>query len=290
MIKMEKRRLPIIFNISDLLIPYYPNLKKKLIAAESKETIEEYMDKTLVISILFSIIFSGFLSLFLWIFFIVIDPVSIFLVFFVLFIVNSFMFFLLFVRNVDVKLLKMKREIDYDLIFAIKHLIILLNAGLPLFDAMTNLTQGYGRISKEFKKIVERVSLGEPLTLVLRDVAEKTPSNSFKRVLIQITNAVVSGSDISTSLSSVLNQITKEQLLEIKEYGQKLMPLVMFYLIIGIIMPALSVVFLMLFLSFSSNISLPFLYLLGIAVAIGLIQFLFLAFIDSTRPRYAIID
>jgi hypothetical protein len=66
MIKMEKKRLPIIFNISDLLIPYYPNLKKKLIAAESKETIEEYMDKTIVISILFSIIVSGFLILFLF--------------------------------------------------------------------------------------------------------------------------------------------------------------------------------------------------------------------------------
>ena len=285
-----RNRLPIIANISDLIIPYYSFLRKKLIAIESKESVENYMDNVLTFSILFAIFFSASLCLFLWLFSIIIDAFLIFLIFFVLFFLSVFMFFFIFVKRVDVELLRRRREIDYDIIFAVKHLIILLNAGLPLFNAMANLTQGYGRISVEFKKITERVSLGEPLTFVLRDVAEKTPSSAFKRVLIQIANAVVSGSDVSTSLSSVLNQITKEQLLEIKEYGQKLTPVVMFYLIIGIIMPALSVVFLMLFLSFSSSVQLPFLYLLGIAIVIGLIQFLFLAFFDSTRPKYALIE
>jgi hypothetical protein len=48
----------------------------------------------------------------------------------------------------------------------------------------------------------------------------------------------------------------------------------------------------MVFLSFSPNtgIGLPFLYLLGIAIILALIQFLFLAAVESLRPRYAIMD
>jgi len=284
-------RPPLISHMSDLILPYYPELRKKLIAAESSFTPEQYLDNVIIVSLLLSLFISAALSIFIWTYAIITSETAIFILFFIVFIVLFFLFFFVNINAVDVILLRRRKEIDYDIVFAVKHLIIALSSGATLFDALVSITKGYGRVSKEFKRIVERVSLGEPLTIVLRDTAEKTSSPALKRVLIQIANAVVSGSDVSSSLSSVVNQISKEQLLEIKEYGQKLNPLVMFYLIIGVILPALSIVFLMVFLSFSSGGGeIPFLYLLGIAGVIGLIQFLFLAAIDSSRPRYAIMD
>ncbi|MEM4296368.1 MAG: type II secretion system F family protein [Candidatus Anstonellales archaeon] len=285
-------RLPIISKISDLLLPYYPDLRKKLIAAESVFTPEQYFDNVIFVSFIMSLFISAVAGLFLWSYSVITSESLMLIVFSVLFVFLFIIFYFVSINSVDVLLLRRKKEIDYDLVFAVKHLIISLSSGSTLFDAMVGLTKGYGRVSKEFKRIVERVSLGEPLTFVLRDAAEKTPSSALKRVLIQLANAVVSGADIAASLNAVVNQISKEQFLEIKEYGQKLNPLVMFYLIIGVILPALGIVFLMVFLSFSpqTGLSMPFVYLLGVAVVLALIQFLFLAAVDSTRPRYAIMD
>ena len=49
------------------------------------------------------------------------------------------------------------------------------------------------------------------------------------------------GADVSTSLNSVVEQITHEQMIEVKEYGRKLNPLAMFYMMMAVIIPTLGV-------------------------------------------------
>ena len=283
------KRLPFVSMLTDLIYPYYaPVLKKKLQSIRSNEDVEEYIDKSIMSGLIVSISLSLFFVIILWVFVIVSDPLSIILAFIILLILTTIPMVYLNLKRVDVIQLKMKKAIDYDLVFAVKHMIIALYSGTPIFDAIVGVTKGYGQVSLEFKRIIERVALGDSLTVVLREEADATPSNAFKRVLIQLANAVVSGADVANSLEVVIDQIGKEQLLEVKEYGQTLNPLVMFYLIIGVILPSLGVAFFIILLSFvSKGIKLPFIQLVGLAIVIGLVQFLFLAFIESTRPRYA---
>ena len=188
----------------------------------------------------------------------------------------------------DLRIIRRKKEIDNEIVFAAKHLIVEISSGIPLFDAIVGTTHGYGAVSDEMRKIVERVTFGEPLTHVLRDTAEKTPSPSLRRIVIQIATAVVSGANVARALESTVDQITKEQILEVKEYGQKLNPLIMFYLVIAVIFPSLGMIFIMILLSFvGKNISIPLVYLILVAILLGFVQYMFLAFVKSSRPRYA---
>ncbi len=283
-------RIPGINIISDFILPYYvPTLRKKMKSVGLKEPPELYVDKAVLNGLVWSGLIAFIVAIIAWVMTLVVTALGLILAFFVTWIILAVPLIYVNLKRIDIMETRLKKAIEYDLVFAVKHLVIALSSGTSLFDALVSVTKGYGQVSREFKEIVERVALGEPLTAVLRDKADKTPSSAFKRVLIQIANAEVSGADIAEALDAVANQISQEELLEVKEYGQTLNPIVMFYLIIGVILPSLGVAFFIILLSFvSKGIKLPFIHLVGIAVVIGLIQFLFLAFIESTRPKYAI--
>ncbi|VVB57608.1 Type II secretion system (T2SS), protein F [uncultured archaeon] len=180
------------------------------------------------------------------------------------------------------------RKIDQELVFAGRHLLIELRSGVMLFDAMLGVTRDYGEVSREFNKIVEKVTLGVPMAAALHDVAEHCPSNYGRRVILQMANSLSSGSDVADSLESVLEQVSQEQIIQLKAYGQKLNPLVMFYMIFGVILPSLGVAFLIILLSFvGTGLSH---YGPGLMVAVfcmvAIIQFMFLSVVENSRPSF----
>ncbi|MCX8196773.1 MAG: type II secretion system F family protein [Candidatus Micrarchaeota archaeon] len=179
------------------------------------------------------------------------------------------------------------KKIEQELVFAGRHMLIELKSGVPLFDAMLGISQDYGEVSVEFNKIVEKVTLGVPMGVALHEVAENNPSAYFKRVVLQIANSLSSGADVAVALEAVLDQISKEQIIELKAYGQKLNPLVMFYMIFGIILPSLGIAFLIILVSFlGSAISFGPSALFSFLLALALIQFIFLTMVESSRPKF----
>ncbi len=180
------------------------------------------------------------------------------------------------------------RKIDQELVFAGRHLLIELRSGVMLFDAMLGVTRDYGEVSREFNKIVEKVTLGVPMAAALHDVAEHCPSNYGRRVILQMANSLSSGSDVADSLESVLDQVSQEQIIQLKAYGQKLNPLVMFYMIFGVIMPSLGVTFLIMLLSFVGTglaLSGPGI-LAAIFALVTITQFMFLTVVETSRPSF----
>jgi len=190
-----------------------------------------------------------------------------------------------------VKARQRAKKIDQELVFAGRHMLIELQSGVPLFDAMLGISRDYGPVSEEFNKIVEKVTLGVPLGAALHEVAENNPSPYFNRLVLQLANSLSSGADVALTLESSLNQISKEQVLELKAYGQKLNPLVMFFMIFGIIMPSLGVAFMIMLVSFlgGSGVSFGPAALFGILACIGIIQFIFLSVVESSRPKFDIV-
>lgn len=197
----------------------------------------------------------------------------------------SFQYFLLQPRIVA---RRRGRQIDRELVFAGRHLLIELRSGVMLFDAMLGVTRDYGEVSREFNKIVEKVTLGVPMAAALHDVAEHCPSSYGKRVILQMANSISSGSDVADSLEAVLEQVSQEQIIQLKAYGQKLNPLVMFYMIFGVIMPSLGVAFLIILLSFiGSNISISGIGILALIFAfVTITQFMFLSVVENSRPSF----
>ncbi|MBI4399267.1 type II secretion system F family protein [Candidatus Micrarchaeota archaeon] len=228
---------------------------------------------TVILEILFFLLFSAFRINLL--FLILLLP---------LFLVLSFMYL---VHFPNVKIRQRMGEVDRELVFAGRHMLIELRAGIPLFDAMASVTKDYGEASKEFAKIVEKITTGVPADVAMHEIAELNPSNSFKRVILQIINSIRSGSDVANGLEAVLDQVSREQVIELKAYAQKLNPLAMFYMLFGIIFPSLGVALMIIILSFF-GVAAPGTLLIGILSLLTIMQYLFMTMIETSRPKYYI--
>lgn len=270
--------------VSKWLMPYYPNMKKKLIMARIEKSPEEFLNSVVVSALICAMV----LTVLTFFFFQSINVELIWLV--PLFLIYIFMCYQYFMLYPDVKIIKRRRDIDYELVFAGRHLLIALKSGMPLFDSLVGVSRGYGAVSTEFNQIVEKVTLGMSMTQAIRETIQNCPSNDFNRIMLQIANAINSGSDVADSLEVVLNQVFREQVIALKVYGQKLNPLVMFYMIFGIIFPSLGLAFAVILLSLigSSRFGIDASILLLVFIMISIVQFLFLAMVESSRPKYVI--
>ena len=257
-------------------------LEKKMREADMAQDVDEFVEK----AILKSAAMTFALIVFTYILF-DIQGVNKLLMIPLLLIYIPFSLFL-FIQEPKALASKRRRMIDKEILFAGRHVWIALKGGLPLFDSMVAISKSnYGEVSKEFNKIVEKVFVGVPLDTAMQDVIEDCPSPSFRRIILQIINSVRSGADVANSLEVVLEQISKEQVIDIKEYGQRLNPLVMFYLVMGIIFPSLGISIGILLLSFA-GVSLSGTNVWALVPIIAIIQYSFLTYIELSRPSYDI--
>ncbi len=274
----------VFYSLAEVLSHRFSDLKMKLKLAGIEKTPVEYMENAIANTIWISltlIILIGLVMFFvtrtdmLWLI-----PIAIIVI------LVAFNYLMIYP---DASLMRRKRELDYEIVFAGRHVLIALKSGMPLFDTFVGTSTGYGEVSREIKKIVDKIVVGVPSTQAIREVAQETPSKYFSRVMMQIANSLASGADVADSLEAVLDQISKEQMILLKEYSQKLTPMVMFYMLFGIIVPSIGVVLAVALMSvltgetqFSSIVLLP------VFLLIVLMQFLFLGVIESSRPKYLI--
>ncbi len=183
----------------------------------------------------------------------------------------------------DAKIISKEKEISKEIVFAGRFLIIELQSGVPLYNALNNLARNYPAIGIYVKEIIDKVDLGTSMEEALNDAVELVPSDDFRKILWQIINSIRTGSDVSKSLVSTVDQISKRQKILINEYSKKLNPLAMFYMMIAVIAPSLGITMLIILSSFVQfTLSLTILILL--ALLLGFVQFMFLAIIKFSRP------
>lgn len=280
--KQKAKHRAFTHSTAESLVPYFPDLKKKLYLASISETPVRFLEKILVTSLYVSLAVALFIVLFFN--FMRIEPFFVLIIWPFLF-VGLFFFLKLYP---EVKIIKRQKDMDAELVFAGRHILIALRAGMPLFDSLVGASSGYRVVSEEFKKIVEKINLGVPMSQALREAGADSPSNAFARIMLQLANAISSGSDIASSLEIVLNQIAKEQTISLKAYGQKLNPMIMFFMIFGIIFPSLGVAFAIILFSIvsSGTIGITSSSLIYVFAFIALVQFIFLGIVESSRPRY----
>ena len=80
-----------------------------------------------------------------------------------------------------------------------------------------------------------------------------------------------------------MEQIAREQTIEINKYSKKLNPFAMFYMIIAVILPSLGITMLVVLSSFL-EFELSLTIFLIIAFFLGFVQFIFLSLIKFSRP------
>ncbi len=176
-------------------------------------------------------------------------------------------------------------DIERNIINALKHMLIQIKSGIPLFDSLAYLSEGeYGALSDELKILVKDVNAGTSIEDALDSLAVRNPSQSLRRFVWQISNAMKAGSNIGTTLKEIVDNASKEQLVAIRRYGSQLNPLTLVYMMIAVIIPALGVTLLIVMSSFS-KIPITETTFIVILLAVAFLQFMYMGIIKSRRPN-----
>jgi flagellar protein FlaJ len=139
-------------------------------------------------------------------------------------------------------------------------------------------------MSAVFKEIAKRLGSGEKEDEVLTDVAAKNPSPFLKKTLWQIVSGMRAGSPIGKVLQESLDALEREQKSEIIEYGSSLRVLTLVFMMLGVIIPAMAVAFLVVINSLpgvSISKEVPWIVIIGVAV----FELMLIGFVKSKRPN-----
>lgn len=184
---------------------------------------------------------------------------------------------------VDLRINKEASLINQELVYATRYLIIQVESGIPLSLTFENIGKNYEHAGRYFREINEKITLGTPLPDALNQAVELCPSNELRKILWQILNSLRIGSEITESLQTVLDQVVREQKIAVVEYGRKLNPIAMMYMMMAVIVPSLGTVMLIVMATFI-GFKLTLTVLLILSGLLLFLQFMFLAMIKSQRP------
>ncbi|MEM5816167.1 MAG: type II secretion system F family protein [Candidatus Aenigmatarchaeota archaeon] len=269
--------------IADKIVKTMPSLEKNLIEAEIPLKSREYVSIAIFSSLYWFLILFTILNLisiilnasFTYISFIISLLISLIALFYIIFYPNY-------------RISKKNKDIERNLVFAIRHLYLEVKSGVPLFEGLISVSkENYGFISKELEKCVKEISAGKDQINVFEELAIRTSHPTFKKVIWQITNAMKTGADLGKILGIIATELTQEQKVKIRKYGSQLSPYALMYLMLTIIVPTLGITLLVILSSFSGiNIPQTFFYL--ILFVITIFQIMFLGLIKSQRPSVEI--
>ena len=180
---------------------------------------------------------------------------------------------------------KKVREIERNLVFAIRAILIQLKSGVTLFDALKVIATGnFGVLSSEFEKAVNEMSTGRDEKEALDSLAANNPSLFLRRTLWQVVNGMRAGADTATVLKETIDTLTMEQSLGVRKYGEQLRLLSLIYMMLGVIIPALGITFLIILTSFP-QMKITELIFWGLLGMVLVSEFMFLGIVKSKRPN-----
>ncbi len=255
----------------------YPELKRKLIMAKIKREPEDYLRTTVMMSLLLAttfafstFLFAAGLRLSLWY-----VPAA--------FLVTFLAAYEILLRLVDVRIRKIAKDIDREVLFAGRFLLVKLNAGRPLILALKEASESYGVANKYFKEIIHDIDLGTPLEEALDKASRYSPSEEFRKIIFQISNALKIGVDVTTYLEALLDELAASQLIQIQRYGRKLNSLTMFFMLFSIVIPSLGITLMITIISIA-NISFDRAFFFFLAFILLVIEYLFITVFKYIRP------
>ena len=254
-----------------------PMLKKELRMAGMDDKVEDVIKKALVNSMIISSVFT-FLALLIF------QREGLPLILLPLvFLVFGKVFFNYGLMGIKGRIGSRRKEIDRDVLFAGRYLLVKLNSGKPLINALIEASGGKGTANKYFKSIVKDIELGKPVEEALAYESEYSPSRKFRKILFQISNALKIGIDVTEFLEATLNDIANDQIIEIQRYGKKLNSLTLFYMLIAVVLPSLGLTIFIIIFSIA-QVDIGFVFFAVILFFLALLQAVFLVIYKSIRP------
>jgi flagellar protein FlaJ len=266
-----------IIDLINILARKIPKLKYEMMVAHMNITPKQLVKRAVLLSVSSAIAVTFFT-------FVIIESQSGSLTILPFLFLATLVFAFFFVLNTPkVYIRRREREINKEVLFAGRYLLVKLESGIPLFNALIDASKSYGIAGKYFKEIVDDISTGTPIEEALEKARRYNASKSFNMVLWQLITALKTGAEVTKPLKATLKQITEDEIIEIKEYGKKLNSLVMFYMIVACVMPSLGITMIVIISSFM-ELDISMTHLFVVLFFLGIVQFFFISLIKSSRP------
>jgi flagellar protein FlaJ len=262
----------------DMVCKAFPSLKMSLYQAKIELRPREYASLIVLTSVFYFVLMT---PLIFWIGLIA-GKIDFFIPLLVGTVFSTFVFFYL-IQYPNLVAARRMRVLESDLLSALQHMLVEIKSGVPLFNSMISISVDYGEISEEFKKVVKEINAGKSEMAALEESSRRNPSLYFRRTLWQLTNSIKAGSDIGNALEAIVHNLTQEQIIAIRKYGQELSPYTLIYMLIAIIMPTLGITFLIILSSFA-GLEIPKLIFPLIIIALSVFQYFFMGIIKTKRP------
>ena len=180
-------------------------------------------------------------------------------------------------------IVKRRKEIDREILFATRFLLVKIESGVPMFNALADAAKNDTAGGKFFQEIVTDVELGTPFEEAIDKVKETTPSGKLKRLLRNVLSTIETGTDIQRAMKNISKQITDDQFNEIKAYEKKLNSLSLFYLILAVVIPSLGMTMFLLISGFF-NLGITNVHVFIFLFFLVLVQIFFLSLFKQARP------
>jgi len=269
------------FGLGDKLAKLFPDFAIRLNQADIDIPPREYMAIAIFSSWVWTVII--FTTLAVLSFFITLPGNFIFIISFVSLMIGflSFLYIMLYPHLI---ISRKVTDLDKNLLFALRHILIQVKSGVPLYDGLVSVSTGnYGLVSEEIGKCTKKISTGTEETSALEELALKNPSLYFRRVIWQLTNSIRCGADLGSTLENLVESLANEQKVAIRRYGSQLNPMAMMYMMLGVIIPSLGITFLVIISSFSGIVVTEYMFI-GLLLALIMFQFSFVGVVKSRRP------
>ena len=186
---------------------------------------------------------------------------------------------------------KMRNSIDGNLPFALAHMSAISSSGIPpefMFDLLTGFRE-YGEISRQAGLIVRNIkTFGMSSVNAIADVAKRTPSPSFKQILMGIQSTIEKGGNLTAYLEEMSSRSLFEYRIKRENYAKTLSTYADFYAAVLITAPIMMIVVLGVMSVIGGDImgfAATDLMFLMTWVLIPLLNIVFIAFLHITYPE-----
>lgn len=179
---------------------------------------------------------------------------------------------------------KKAEQIEKNLVFVLKDLLLQISSGVGLYNAMVSISKSnYGALSKEFDRLVRRINTGKSVESTLEILSTRTRSDYLKRASWQLMNAVKAGASLREALRTLIMELNNVQHVRISNYAKELNLWSLIYMMFSVAIPTMGFVMLVILGSFAGFDVTPstFVAILGIDI---FFQIAIIGFIKSRRP------
>jgi flagellar protein FlaJ len=201
----------------------------------------------------------------------------------------SLVFFFFYIYPVQ-KSSSIRNSIDNNLPFALAHMSAIASSGIPpefMFELLTGFKE-YGEISKQASLVVRNIkTFGMSSVNAIAEVAKRTPSPSFKQVLMGIQSSIEKGGNLTEYLEQMSNRALFDYRLKRENYAKTLSTYADFYTAVLISAPIMMIVVLGIMSVIGGDVmgmAATDLIFLMTWLVIPLVNIVFIAFLHISRP------